>query len=290
LICGETGTGKELFARAIHYHSPRGNKPFIPVNCAALPDHLFENEIFGHIKGAFTDARSAEKGLIAEAEGGTLILDEVDALSPAAQAKLLRFLQNGEYRPLGSSRSVTASVRIIAATNTDLFERVKAKLFREDLYFRLNALSVIIPPLRERMEDIAHLSNHFLTQYAKERNIEQRGISSEALGKLMAYGWPGNVRELESLILRALVLTSSATLQPEDIDLPQQTLKSTQGNSLLRQAKTSVIQNFELDYLTKLLASHHGNITHAARAAGKQRSALQRLLRKYSINRNSFRL
>src|SRR5262245_2354930 len=162
LICGETGTGKELFARAIHYHSPRRNKPFIPVNCEALPDHLFENELFGHVKGAFTDAVSSEKGLIAEAEGGTLILDEVDTLSPAAQAKLLRFLQSGEYRPLGSSRSVTANVRIVAATNTDLCDRVKAKLFREDLYFRLNALSVIIPPLRERTEDIVHLSNHFL--------------------------------------------------------------------------------------------------------------------------------
>ena len=290
LICGETGTGKELFARAIHYHSPRRNKPFIPVNCAALPDHLFENELFGHVKGAFTDATSSEKGLIAEAEGGTLILDEVDTLSPAAQAKLLRFLQSGEYRPLGSSRSVTASVRIIAATNTDLFDRVKAKLFREDLYFRLNALSVIIPPLRERMEDIVHLSNHFLTQYAKERNTERRGISSDALRKLMAYEWPGNVRELEGLILRALVLTTSATLQPEDMNLPQQSPTSTQENTLLRQAKTNMIQNFELSYLTNLLAAHHGNITHAAMAAGKQRSTLQRLLRKYSLNPKSFRV
>jgi two-component system, NtrC family, response regulator GlrR len=289
LICGETGTGKELFARAIHYHSPRRNKPFIPVNCAALPDHLFENELFGHVKGAFTDASSSEGGLIAEAEDGTLILDEVDTLSPAAQAKLLRFLQSGEYRPLGSSRSVTASVRIIAASNTDLFDRVKAKLFREDLYFRLNALSVIIPPLRERLEDIFHLSNHFLAQYAKEHITEPRSISSEAVRKLMTYDWPGNVRELEGLILRALVLTASTTLQPEDINVPQQTLKSTQGNTLLRQAKTTVIQNFELDYLTKLLASHHGNITHAARAAGKQRSTLQRLLRKYSLNPQTFR-
>jgi DNA-binding NtrC family response regulator len=289
LICGETGTGKELFARAIHYHSARRNKPFIPVNCAALPDHLFENELFGHVKGAFTDASSSEKGLIAEAEGGTLILDEVDTLSPAAQAKLLRFLQNGEYRPLGSSRSVTANVRIIAGTNTELFERVRAKLFREDLYFRLNALSVVIPPLRERIEDIAHLSNHFLMQYAREHHTERRGISSGALCKLMAYQWPGNVRELEGLILRALVLTTSAILQAEDINLPQRTLKPPQENALLRQAKTNMIQNFEFSYLTKLLVAHHGNITHAARAAGKQRSTLQRLLRKYSLNPKSFR-
>ena len=289
LISGETGTGKELFARAIHYHSPRRNKPFIPVNCAALPDHLFENELFGHVKGAFTDASSSEKGLIAEAEGGTLILDEVDTLSQPAQAKLLRFLQSGEYRALGSSRNVTAKVRVIAATNTDLFDRVKAKLFREDLYFRLNALSVIMPPLRERIEDIVHLANHFLTQYARERNTERRGISSDALHKLMAYEWPGNVRELEGLILRALILTASATLQPEDMNLPQQSPTPTQENTLLRQAKTNMIQNFELSYLTNLLAAHHGNITHAAKAAGKQRSTLQRLLRKYSLNPKSFR-
>src|SRR4029077_18008560 len=154
LISGETGSGKEVMARAIHYQSARSGKPFIPVNCGALPDHLFENELFGHAKGAFTDASSTEKGLIAEAEEGTLFLDEIDALSQSGQVKLLRFLQNGEYRPLGSSRSVAANVRIIAATNTDLFDRVKAKLFREDLYFRLNPLSVIIPPLRERKEDI----------------------------------------------------------------------------------------------------------------------------------------
>jgi DNA-binding NtrC family response regulator len=290
LICGETGTGKELFARAIHYHSPRRNKPFIPVNCAALPDHLFENELFGHAKGAFTDASSSENGLIAEAEGGTLILDEVDTLSLAAQAKLLRFLQSGEYRPLGSVRSVTANVRIIASTNTDLFERIKAKLFREDLYYRVNALSVIIPPLRERTEDIVHLSNHFLAQHAKERNTERRGISSEALRKLMAYEWPGNVRELEGLILRALVLTTSTIVQPQDINLPQQSPTLAQENTLLRQAKTSMIQNFELNFLTNLLSAHQGNITHAAKATGKQRSTLQRLLRKYSLDPKSFRV
>jgi DNA-binding NtrC family response regulator len=289
LICGETGTGKELFARAIHYHSGRRNKPFIPVNCAALPDHLFENELFGHVKGAFTDATSSEKGLIAEAEGGTLILDEVDTLSAAAQAKLLRFLQSGEYRALGSSRTVTSDVRIIAASNTDLFDRVKAKLFREDLYFRLNALSVIIPPLRERLEDIVNLSNHFLAQYAKEYNTGRRGISSEAVRKLMAYDWPGNVRELEGLILRALVLTASTILQSEDINLPQRSSRPLQENSLLRQAKTNMIQNFELEYLTRLLAAHRGNITHAAKAAGKQRRTLQRLIRKYDLIPQSFR-
>jgi len=285
LISGETGSGKELMAHAIHYHSPRSGKPFIPVNCGALPDHLFENELFGHAKGAYTDASFAQQGLIAEAEKGTLFLDEVDALSESGQVKLLRFLQNGEYRPLGSSRGLTANVRIIAATNGDLLERVKAKLFREDLYYRLNALSVMIPPLRERNEDIVHLADHFLTQHARERDTEKRSISSDALRKLMAYDWPGNVRELESVIVRALVLTASATLQAEDIKLPQQTVKHTQEDARLGQA----IHNFEVGYLTNLLRAHHGNITHAAKAAGKQRRALQRLVRKYSLNPRSFR-
>ena len=222
LICGETGTGKELFARAIHYHSPRQNKPFIPVNCAALPDHLFENELFGHLKGAFTDASSSEKRSDRGGRRRHFDFGRGGHFKSSGSGKLLRFLQSGEYRPLGSSRNFTAHVRIIAASNTDLFERVKAKLFREDLYFRLNALSVTIPPLRERLEDIVHLSNHFLAQYSKERNTEQRSISSEAVRKLMAYEWPGNVRELEGLILRALVLTASITIQSEDIHLPQQ--------------------------------------------------------------------
>ena len=289
LVCGETGTGKELFSRAIHYQSPRQGKPFVPVNCAALPDHLFENEVFGHARGAYTDASSAEKGLIAEAEGGTLVLDEVGSLSLAAQAKLLRFLQDGEYRPLGASRSVTADVRIIAATNEDLWRKVNAKLFREDLYFRLNALSVIIPPLRDRTEDIEYLSNHCLAQYARERNAERRGISRDAVSKLMAYEWPGNVRELEGVLLRALLLTASPILQADDINLPPQHLKPAEESTPLRWAKTSMIQNFELNYLTRLLAQHRGNITQAAVAAGKHRSTLQRLLRKYSLDPKSFR-
>jgi two-component system response regulator AtoC len=185
---------------------------------------------------------------------------------------------------------MTANVRIIAATNADLFERVKAKLFREDLYYRLNALSLTIPALRDRLDDIVHLSNHFLVQYARARHIKRRTLSSDALHKLMAYEWPGNVRELEGVILRALILTTSATLQAEDMNLPQQSVQPAQDHALLRHAKTYVIHNFELNYLTNLLAKHHGNITHAALAAGKQRSTLQRLLRKYSLDPQAFRV
>lgn len=287
LICGETGTGKEVVARAIHYRGLQQGKPFIPVNCGALPEHLFENELFGHARGAFTDASSAEKGLIAEAEGGTLFLDEVDSLTLAGQVKLLRFLENGEYRPLGSSQTRVARVRIIAATNADLRQRVKHRLFREDLYYRLNALTVSIPPLRERVEDIIHLARHFLARHAREQERVTREISSGALRKLMAYSWPGNVRELEGVILRALVLTSSRVLQSEDIDLPVDCPEEPEKTSL-RQAKMSTIQAFERSYLTDLLATHRGNITQAAKAAGKARRTLQRLLRKYSLDRQSF--
>jgi two-component system, NtrC family, response regulator GlrR len=186
LISGETGTGKEVVARAIHYQSHRQGKPFIPVNCGALPDHLFENELFGHARGAFTDASSAEKGLIAEAEGGTLFLDEIDSLSIAAQVKLLRFLESGEYRPLGSCQSKIADVRVIAATNAELLERIKARAFREDLYYRINALSVSVPPLRDRLPAVVSFVNHFLSQYARQRGEELRGISKSALGKRSA--------------------------------------------------------------------------------------------------------
>ena len=196
VISGETGSGKELLARAIHYQSPRKAYPFIPVNCGALPDDLFENELFGHLKGAYTGASTAVSGLIAEAEGGTLFLDEVDALSPAAQIKLLRFLQSGEYRPLGSSRSLVADVRVIAATNTDLYHCVEHKVFREDLHYRLNVLSLTIPALRDRGNDVLELASHYLSVYAREHERLIPSLSDQAKLKLLNYPWPGNVRVL----------------------------------------------------------------------------------------------
>ncbi len=288
LILGETGSGKEVIARAIHYQGPRQGKPFIPVNCGALPDHLFENELFGHAKGAFTDAISAEKGLIGEAEGGTIFLDEVDALSPSAQVKLLRFLQDGEYRPVGSSRPVIADVRVVSATNGDLMQRVKSKLFREDLYYRLNSLLLFIPPLRERMEDVVHLTNYFLSRYAGEHSERAREISKAAMQKLLSYSWPGNVRELESVIGRALVLNTSETVQAADIDLPLSDAEELSQARSLREAKSNAIRVFERAYLANLLSAYRGNITRAANAAGKERRAFQRLLRKYNIERQAF--
>ncbi|GAB61423.1 MAG: sigma-54-dependent Fis family transcriptional regulator [Candidatus Jettenia sp.] len=289
LISGETGTGKELFARAIHYNSPRRGKPFIPVNCGALPNHLFENELFGHVKGAFTDASSTERGLIAEAEGGTLFLDEINTLSPSAQIKLLRFLQNREYRPLGSSKNRVADVSVIAATNSDLKQCVEAKRFREDLYYRINTFSLSLPPLRERTDDIPLLAAHFLMKYAIQhsRNISQ--ISFGGLQKLLQYHWPGNVRELEGVILRAVITSSSPELQSTDIDLPiHDEQKNIVQYSSFQEAKSIAINDFERTYLTTILTAHQGNITRAAKIAGKERRSFQRLLQKHNLHRDTF--
>ena len=290
LITGETGSGKELFARAIHYQGERQAKPFIPVNCGALPDHLFENELFGHAKGAFTDASSAENGLIAEAQGGSLFLDEIDALSATAQVKLLRFLQNGEYRPLGSARSLFADVRVLAATNAELKERVRLKQFREDLFYRLNVLTVAVPSLRQREDDVLRLAEHFIELYAARAGVDAPRLSAVARQKLLDYSWPGNVRELDGVIQRAVLLNTSGTLHAADIDLADGEPRQMLARQSLRRAKSLVIGEFERGYVINLLAVHKGNISQAAKAAGKDRRTLQRLVRKYSLNREFYKI
>jgi DNA-binding NtrC family response regulator len=289
LIFGETGTGKELVAREIHKQSARKRNPFVPVNCGALPDNVFENELFGHAKGAFTDASSTEKGLVGEAESGTIFLDEIDSLSSSAQVKLLRFMQNGEYRPLGTSRSMLANVRIIAATNTDLRREVLERRFREDLYYRLSALPIYLPPLRERIEDVPLLVNYFLNRYASQHNREPPHLSSGALQKLMAHSWPGNIRELEGTLQRVVLLISASMLRPEDIELPVWSPNEVNNGDPFRHAKTNAIHHFERSYLAGLLAETQGNISIAARRAGKDRRTFQRLLQKYGLQRQMFR-
>ena len=214
LITGETGTGKELCARAVHHLGPRARHPFIPVDCGALPDHLFENEVFGHAKGAFTDARADQRGLVAMADGGTLFLDEVDALPLLAQSKLLRFLQERTFKPLGADRFHHADVNVLAATNGDLDALVREKRFRSDLYFRLNVLSLHLVPLRARREDIPLLARHFAQSISRERGGVKRTISPPALRKLMAYDWPGNARELYNVIQRAVVFAEGEAILP----------------------------------------------------------------------------
>lgn len=283
LISGETGTGKELCARAIHYLSPRTGGPFIPVNCGAIPQELVENELFGHERGSFTGAASAQAGLIREAEGGTLFLDEVDCLPLLAQAKLLRFLQEREYRPLGSARMRRADVRVITATNVDLAQAVSEGRVRRDFYYRLNIIPLRLPPLRERRADIGLLARHFLDRFAAEFGSGAERLSDAALGKLEAYDWPGNVRELEHVVERAVALAAGPVITGAEIDLPASAASPSRRDSF-KEAKARVVAEFERQYLSELLATHQGNITRAAQAANKNRRAFWQLLRKHHID------
>lgn len=287
LILGETGTGKELFARAIHDLSPRAGAAFIPINCGAIPIELIENELFGHERGAYTGAMAASAGLIAEADGGTLFLDEIDSLPLLAQVKLLRFLQDKEFRSLGSSRLRHADVRIVTATNIDIEKAVREGRLRMDLYYRLNIVPLRLPPLRERVEDIPLLARHFLEVYARKFDKQVEGISNEALRKLVLYNWPGNVRELEHTIERAVALSHGKIIEPPDIDLRQ--MPDGIETQSLREAKARVVAQFEHTYLLGLMLACEGNITRAAEMAGKNRRAFWELLRKYRIDAGSVR-
>ena len=286
LIAGETGTGKEISARAIHYVSPRAGYPFIPVNCGAIPSELVENELFGHQRGAFTDAATSQHGVIREAEGGTLFLDEIDSLPLPAQVKLLRFLQDRHYRPLGSPKTHYANVRVIAATNTDVEEAVTGGKLRKDLYYRLRTIPFRLPPLRERREDIPLLAQYFLQKYAAEFNKPLRGFSSEAVQQLTRYHWPGNVRELEHLIQGIVALSTQMWVRSEDLNLPQRECGTLPEP--FQQAKARVVEAFEKTYIQELLLAYQGNITRAARAARKNRRAFWELMRKHQIDARLF--
>jgi DNA-binding NtrC family response regulator len=282
LITGETGTGKELFARAIHYSSARASQPFMPVNCGALPAELVENELFGHERGAYTSAVSLQTGLIEEANGGTLFLDEIDCLPVPAQVKLLRFLQEKEYRPLGSPRVKQANVRVIAASNANLEEAVGHGKVRQDLFYRLNIISIALPPLRDRKEDIPLLANYFLAKYARECECEIGGFSREALHLLTVYTWPGNVRQLEHAIERASVLCKGHRIEVEDLLLSSADLDK--GRESLQEAKAKEIARFERNYIQGVLAICKGNITQAAQVAQKNRRAFWQLIQKHAID------
>jgi two-component system, NtrC family, response regulator GlrR len=286
LISGETGTGKELCARSIHYLSPRANNPFVPVNCGAIPTDLVENEFFGHERGAYTHATTSECGLIHEAEGGTLFLDEVDSLPPQAQVKLLRFLQEKEYRPVGSRKIRSANVRVIAALNVDLDQAIESGRLRRDLYYRLNVISFKLPPLRERRDDIPSLAIHFIQKYATEFHKECTGLSSDAVTSLMLYDWPGNIRELEHVIQRAVALSEGRLIGRADVALSR---SETLADDSFSATKAAVIANFERTYILRLLHVHHGNITKAAQAAQKHRRAFWQLIRKHRIDVSQFK-
>jgi len=281
LIRGESGTGKELIAKAIHYNSPRSERPFVAIDCGALAETLLESELFGHVKGAFTGAISAKDGLFEQAHGGTCFLDEIGDVSLNTQGKLLRVLEEHEIRPVGGTESRKVDVRVIAATNKDLEAFVRAGKFREDLYYRLNVVSLVLPPLRERQEDIPLLATYFLRRYAEENNKKISHISQEAMVFLEAYDWPGNVRELENVIERAMALTPNPVLLPED--LPPKLQERFEGVEGELAGNLLSLREFERRHIQRVLRETKGNKKLAAELLGINRRTLYRMAKRYGI-------
>lgn len=288
LVEGETGTGKELAARAVHYWSVRDTGPFVPVNCGALPDHLLEAELFGHERGAFTDAKLTRRGLIAEANGGTLFLDEVDSLSAKGQVALLRFLQDLRYRPLGTSRELSANVRVVAGTNQPLAGAINVGRFRSDLMYRLKILHLELPPLRERSGDAELLAEHFVGQLCARYRLARKRFDPAALAWIRAGTWPGNVRELENWVHRALLMADGPTIR---VDADAEAAPAGPGALAIagvdnfKRAKAAAVSRFERDYVLAVMRQSGGNVTRAAQIAGKERRAFGKLIKKLGIDR-----
>lgn len=316
LITGETGTGKELAARGLHYTGSRRGQAFVAINCATLTDDLFMSEVFGHVKGAFTDAKKNKKGLLESADKGTLFLDEIDSLSLKSQAALLRFLQEKEYRPVGSETTYTADVRLIASANCDLEARIKQGLFRADLYYRLYILSVHMPPLRHRDGDISILVSHFIAQFDYQYGIGLKTLSPELLSLFEQLDWPGNVRELENLIHRLYLCSTYKVIGIQDLDDGSSVISTLQQDERSIQSaltdshhvncdydigstipendynfsrdKRVAVEQFEKCYVEKVLQKTQGNVTLAAQICGKERRAFGKLVKKYNIKKASF--
>ena len=292
IISGASGTGKELIANSIHVHSRRAGQPFVPINCGALPENLVESELFGYEKGAFTGAARSKPGLFEEAHGGTFFMDEVGELPLPLQVKLLRVLEDGRFRRLGSTQEREVNFRLVCATNRNLEQMVDEREFREDLYYRINTFSIHLPPLRGRRDDIALLADHYLGIYAEKNDKDVDKISPEAMQLLLAYEWRGNVRELQNVIERALVLASDDTIRTED--LPP-SIARTEGDEVgehpqvylslpFKEAKERLIEDFEKRYILEILKRFDGNISRAAEHCGIDRRSLHRLLVKYHID------
>ena len=295
LIQGESGTGKELVAKAIHVYSDRRDKTFVTIDCTAIPEQIIESELFGHKKGAFTSAWNDKKGLVEEANQGTLFLDEVGELNTVMQAKLLRLLQEGEYKPVGGLNTRHPDIRFVAATNHDLRQRIAEKKFREDLFYRLNVISFRLPPLRERREDIPLLVHYFVEKHSKLNNREIRDIEPRAMSMLMAREWPGNVRQLENVIERGVILCQSDQIRLEDL-MPERTdsrplpyFNEAIYGLPFREAKEAVIKAFHRQYIQAVLQQNRGNISRAADQAGVQRQYLHRIMKYEKIDAEEFK-
>ncbi len=295
LIQGESGTGKELIARAIHYNSQRRDRPIVVVSCSALPETLLESELFGHEKGAFTGAIRQRTGRFEMAEGGTVFLDEIGEMSMPVQLKLLRVLQEREFERVGGSQTIKVDVRVIAATHRDLQQAMRERLFRQDLFYRLNVVPVRLPPLRDRLDDVPLLASHFLRKYAAKNQKPDLTLSPEALGALCSYSYPGNVRELENIIERAVIMEKGNVIQAAHLGFMPAARAGAgipAGGDAVRpfkEMKAAVVEGFERDYLSRVLRMYQGNMTRAAEHAGMNIKNLHEKMAKYGLKREEFR-
>jgi two-component system response regulator GlrR len=285
-LYGESGTGKELIAKSIHAMGRRARGPFVAINCGAIPEGLLENELFGHVRGAYTGADQAQRGLLRRADSGTLFLDEVGELPQALQVKFLRVLQEQEFYPLGAGQPTRVDFRLIAATNQDLWEAVCKGRFREDLYYRIHVIPIVLPPLRERQEDIPLLAHHFLQRFAHAVHKGVKGLSTAAMQQLMVYNWPGNVRELANVMERSVVLATEDLITPDLILLGRQTVRPLKSELLLYKDARAA---FERTYLAQVLTATRGNVSRAAEVSGRHRAEFYKLLRKYDLDPASFK-
>ena len=284
LIFGENGTGKELVARSVHAQSLRSKGAFVEVNCAAIPEELIESELFGHVKGAFTGAVSDKKGKFLAADGGTLFLDEVGDMSLKTQAKVLRVLQEQKFEPVGSTQSIGVDCRVIAATNKDLSEEIRAGNFREDLYFRLNVIPFQMPPLRERREDIPLLAEHFIASFCDEYGKKAKDVSSQALERLMGYAWPGNVRELKNVIERLVIMVGDDVIEVDDLPVALSSSED-EGVDAFQDypSLSSAREAFETQFIVRKLRANKGNVSKTAESLGIERSHLYRKMKAFGI-------
>ena len=295
LITGESGTGKDLAARAVHALSNRSKRPFIAVNCPTVPEHILESELFGYKKGAFTHATSDKKGLFQEAHNGTIFLDEIGDITPTIQTKLLRVLQEKEIKPLGDARPVRVDVRIIASTNQPLAEKIKSGDFREDFFYRLNVLPIRLPPLRERVEDIPLIANHLLEKHCRKLGKGSKRFSPALMDAFVARRWEGNVREMENMIMQGILFSQSDEINLKDVKIGRKPAAEPEAeiapslDQPYKQAKESNLKAFNSTYIGHMLSQSKGNVTQAAKACGLERQALQQIMRRYDISAEPYR-